>query len=77
MDQQLNSSNFDRNRTGTGAMDESQDENEEQQHRTEELEKQSLDWLCERARASGIPDWNQLSKEELVKRLAESSAPAH
>jgi hypothetical protein len=71
MDQQLNSSNFD------SSSRPAQDENKEHQYRVEELEKQSLDWLCERAKASGIPDWNQLSKEDLVRRLAESSAPAH
>jgi hypothetical protein len=54
-----------------------QDENEEHDRRVEELEKQSMDWLHERAKASGIPDWKQLSKHDLVQRLSDSSAPAH
>jgi hypothetical protein len=54
-----------------------QDENEEHERRVEDLEKQSLEWLAERAKSSGIPDWKNLSKGDLVQRLSESSAPAH
>lgn len=54
-----------------------QDENEEHEHRMEDLEKQPLQSLHERARASGIPDWKKLSKQELLQRLSDSSAPAH
>lgn len=59
------------------ASHESQDENEEHERRLEELSKQSMEWLHERARISGIPDWKQLSKQELVRRLSDSSAPPH
>ncbi|HYX33947.1 MAG TPA: hypothetical protein VE954_12600 [Oligoflexus sp.] len=54
-----------------------QDEAEEHERRVENLEKQPLDWLHERAEASGIEDWKQLSKNDLVQRLSENSAPAH
>lgn len=54
-----------------------QDENEEQARRVEDLESKPLDWLHDRAKEFGIPNWNQLSKGDLVRRLAETSAPPH
>lgn len=54
-----------------------QNENREHEIRIEELEKKPLEWLHERAQASGIPDWKNLPKADLVQRLAESSAPPH
>ncbi|HYX34508.1 MAG TPA: hypothetical protein VE954_15495 [Oligoflexus sp.] len=56
---------------------ETHDENDEHQHRIRDLEGKPIEWLTERARGSGIPEWSQLSKGDLVRRLAESAAPSH
>jgi hypothetical protein len=52
-------------------------ENREHEIRIEELEKKPLEWLHERAQASGIPNWKTLPRADLVQRLAESSASPH